>query len=157
MNRRDFLLLCTVLLSQKINAKTDLSHWDIIKSTLKHMFPKTKGFYGCEDMGMENFIKTVSGDKYFDKDDLELLIKGSYELFEQNKNITNLNKAQMEEELRIFESYNQKWLSTLLYYGFEAMLSDPLYGGNKDQKGWKNLKHNTGLPRPLKKYGKNHV
>ena len=31
---------------------------------------------------------------------------------------------------------------------FEALLLDPLYGGNKEEKGWKWLNHTPGFPRP---------
>ena len=49
----------------------------------------------------------------------------------------------------------ENWLSTLLLYIFEALLTDPVYGGNPNGIGWKWLGHNPGLPRPTadKRYG----
>lgn len=42
----------------------------------------------------------------------------------------------------------ERWLSFLLTYLIEALLSDPVYGGNPDGIGWKWLQHIPGFPRP---------
>jgi len=36
----------------------------------------------------------------------------------------------------------------MMSYLIEALLSDPVYGGNKDQKGWLWLEHIPGFPTP---------
>ena len=40
--------------------------------------------------------------------------------------------------------WGRAWLSLLLYYIFEALLSDPVYGGNPDGIGWQWLEHQPG-------------
>ena len=42
----------------------------------------------------------------------------------------------------------ERWLSTLISYTLEALLADPLYGGNPQGIGWIWLGHDPGLPRP---------
>ena len=42
------------------------------------------------------------------------------------------------------------WLSKHLTLIFEALLCDPIYGGNPDEIGWSWLRHNPGEPRPTK-------
>lgn len=42
----------------------------------------------------------------------------------------------------------ERWLSYLLLYIFEALLSDPVYGGNPNGIGWQWLKHQPGFPTP---------
>lgn len=42
----------------------------------------------------------------------------------------------------------ERWLATLIAYTLEALLADPLYGGNPDGIGWRWLGHQPGLPRP---------
>lgn len=42
----------------------------------------------------------------------------------------------------------ERWLSFLMTYIVEALLSDPVYGGNPDGIGWKWLQHIPGFPRP---------
>ncbi len=76
-----------------------------------------------------------------------------------DKNYINLSKDKKEKLLKEFEQTHlgQNWLSILMYYGFEAMLSDPIYGGNHNKQGWNALNHNAGIPRPKKIYGKNNV
>ncbi|QYK12129.1 gluconate 2-dehydrogenase subunit 3 family protein [Shewanella rhizosphaerae] len=43
----------------------------------------------------------------------------------------------------------ENWLSLLLYYLIEALMLDPLYGGNPDEIGWRWLEHQPGFPRPV--------
>jgi len=45
-------------------------------------------------------------------------------------------------------SAGERWLSYLLTYIMEALLSDPVYGGNPNGIGWKWLQHIPGFPRP---------
>ncbi len=40
------------------------------------------------------------------------------------------------------------WLSLLLTYLLEALLADPVYGGNPDAIGWRWLEHQPGFPTP---------
>ena len=35
-----------------------------------------------------------------------------------------------------------------MYYLLEALLADPVYGGNTDEVGWKWLGYTAGFPRP---------
>jgi len=44
--------------------------------------------------------------------------------------------------------WGRAWLSLLMYYILEALLSDPVYGGNPDEIGWRWLDHQPGFPRP---------
>jgi gluconate 2-dehydrogenase gamma chain len=160
MDRRAFITLCTVLLTQNIYGESkniSITPWNIIDDTLQHLFPKSNNFAGSKNLGIDQFIKIVSQDKYFDKSDLEFLIFGAKKLFNRNKDFLLQNKDEKEKALREFEKEYQNWLSLLIYYGFEGMLSDPIYGGNKNLLGYKALEHNAGLPRPKSKYGKSDV
>ncbi len=40
------------------------------------------------------------------------------------------------------------WMSLLIYYLLEALLLDPVYGGNPNGIGWKWLQHQPGFPLP---------
>ncbi len=42
----------------------------------------------------------------------------------------------------------ERWLSSLIGYTLEALLADPLYGGNPGGIGWAWLEHDPGRPRP---------
>ena len=156
MNRRVFIAILFYLFTKNISAKNNtLTNWDIIESTLNHLFPKTSHNNGASNLKLITFFKLITKDKYFDKGDLKLLIKGARRLHRVDKNFINLSISKKEIVLRRFErtTLGQNWLSTLMYYGFEAMLCDPIYGGNKNKYGWQDIGHNTGLPQPRKKYG----
>jgi gluconate 2-dehydrogenase gamma chain len=60
-----------------------------------------------------------------------------------------------ERICRILQNeYNQgeAWLSTLISYTLEALLGDPVYGGNIDEAGWRWLDHVPGEPRPVQRF-----
>ncbi len=40
------------------------------------------------------------------------------------------------------------WIALMLYYVLEALLTDPVHGGNPDGIGWRWLEHQPGFPRP---------
>ena len=42
----------------------------------------------------------------------------------------------------------ENWVSTLLTYLFEALLTAPAYGGNTDGLGWRWLQYVPGFPLP---------
>lgn len=160
MKRRIFILLSFYLFIRPLSAKrTAPNVWHIIDYSLNHIFPKSPKFIGASQLNLLSFLKLVTKDKYFDKDDLKFLIRGAKRLYKLNKNYIQLSVTKKEKVLRDFEktSFGQNWLAILMYYGFEAMLGDPIYGGNRNNQGWKNLAHNTGLPQPKTKYGKSNV
>ena len=43
----------------------------------------------------------------------------------------------------------ENWLSLLMYYLAEALMLDPVYGGNPEMIGWKWLEHQAGFPGPV--------
>lgn len=45
-------------------------------------------------------------------------------------------------------SAGENWMSLLIYYLMEALLFDPIYGGNPNGIGWTWLKHQPGFPAP---------
>ena len=49
----------------------------------------------------------------------------------------------------ILHSWGRSWISVMLLHIFEALLSDPIYSGNSDEKGWKWLNYSPGNPRPF--------
>ncbi|MEE8342688.1 MAG: gluconate 2-dehydrogenase subunit 3 family protein, partial [Gammaproteobacteria bacterium] len=65
---------------------------------------------------------------------------------------TALNEQERETVLREIEQSRagRNWLSTLLTYLLEALLADPVYGGNPNGIGWQWLEHQPGYPLPPK-------
>lgn len=48
--------------------------------------------------------------------------------------------------------WGENWIYNMHTYILEAMLGDPIYGGNNNQAGWKWLNFQGGLPRPTKAF-----
>ncbi len=57
---------------------------------------------------------------------------------QQNKVLTQISQS----------SAGENWMSILIYYLMEALLFDPLYGGNPKGVGWTWLNHQPGFPAP---------
>ncbi|MDD2699002.1 MAG: gluconate 2-dehydrogenase subunit 3 family protein [Arcobacteraceae bacterium] len=155
MGRRNFIALALLLLTIPLTKDTATNSWEIIKSILEHIFPKYKNFIGAKEFQLTQFLHVVSSDKYFKKEDLKVLVDGSKKIYILKNEFTSLDSNQKEKILREFEQqeFGQKWLSMVMNYGIEGMFSDPIYGGNKSELGWKSIGHNSGLPRPKVKYG----
>jgi len=156
MNRRFFITITTATIPSfawfSFFDKDD--EWKIIKGVQEHFFPKSRRFAGADEFGATAYLKFVSKDDSFKRDDLDFLLHGAKKL-SLNGFKNSLSYTEKEEILRDFEKSNfgENWLSLLLTYSLEALFSDPIYGGNSKGIGWKNFNHNTGEPRPKVHFG----
>ncbi|MEK6774902.1 MAG: gluconate 2-dehydrogenase subunit 3 family protein [Bdellovibrionota bacterium] len=93
-------------------------------------------------------------DQYFIfiQDGLNRLNKNA--LRKKNKNFYALDVEDRENLLLEFEKegFNRDWLMFVIALTVEALLSDPIYGGNKNEMGWKWLEYSPKFPRPTKPY-----
>jgi hypothetical protein len=66
------------------------------------------------------------------------------------QNFVALTFDEKEKTLRAISQSNAggNWLSNLVSYIFEAMLTPPSYGGNPNGIGWQWLDHQAGFPLP---------
>jgi hypothetical protein len=89
-------------------------------------------------------------DKIFLKDGIKWLNEEALDKYK--KVYANLSSKQREKVLKdvVDTNWGEAWLSNIMSYLMEAMLGDPIYGGNKNQLGWKWLHHEAGIPRPSK-------
>ncbi len=131
--------------------------WDVLESIQNHLFPKTKHYPSASEFEAIRYLKIVSKDNSFDRDDLEFLFRGLQEI--QGRGYRNgLSFMEKEKLLKEFsqERFGENWISMVLNYTLEALFSDPLYGGNVKEIGWQSFNHNPGLPRPKKRFGVIH-
>lgn len=156
MKRRTFLLLTLLTFFTKSFAQTNTKNQlQLIKAVLNHLFPNTSEFQGAENFGAMDFFLYVTKHPTFDSSDFNFIIEGADKLNNFNNDFINLNAQEKEKTLREFEktTFGQNWLSLLLNYGLEAMLGDPIYKGNKNLSGWKNIHHSTPIPTATKPFG----
>lgn len=177
MTRRSFLIrmllllmaLCPVALSPWIDWKSLFKRalktrkssgfseldWQTLEAVQGHLFPSEADSPGAKEIQALRYLHLVVAHEELDADDREQIRKGLTTietLSEQSAktSFVSLSEKQREEVLRRFEitDEGQQWLTVVLNYIFEALLGDPVYGGNPKGLGWKWLGIRSGFPRP---------
>lgn len=137
--------------------------WLTLSSVQQHLFPAEKDSPGASDIQALQYLRNMMSAPDFDKEEGMLIHNGVgwlNDLSKQQytKNFVQLNSDAKEIILRRIENskLGSRWLSLLLTYIFEALLTDPVYGGNPEGIGWNWLEHQPGFPTPSedKKYFK---
>ncbi len=158
MKRRVFLILGTsVSVSSAFfgffgTKKED--KWLTLQDVQNHIFPQHGSFPSAGQIESVRYLKMVSKDDSFDQTDLDFIFDGVREV-QRRGWLSKISDDEKERLLLAFSktTFGENWLSIVLNYTFEALLSDPLYGGNVHQQGWKSLNHNPGQPRPKSRFG----
>lgn len=163
MKRRNFLILGSILgLSPYLSAK-ELSVYTksfkevepTIAAVQNHMFPKGSKLPSAKAMNVTQFLFETITHKSFDKDIRAFVLEGAEELISREKGyFTSMTDQDKEKALRDYEetNYGSNWLSRILTLTMEGMFSDPIYGSNIKEAGWKSLGAYGGFPRAKTKY-----
>lgn len=144
-------------------ASFDGAQWSCIETVQDHLFPSESGAPGSREIAATAYLDRALADPKFDPD-----VKGSIfdgigwlediAVKEDGRAFHAMEPARREELLQQIarSDAGERWLSTLITYTLEALLADPLYGGNPGGIGWKWLGHDPGKPRPApdKIYGR---
>ena len=139
------------------------AQWSTIESVQDHLLPSEPDAPGARDLNATAYLDRTLADPGFDPDIKDSLLKGIGWLEEiaqarEGLPFHQVEPARREDLLRQIakSGAGERWLSNLITYCMEALLADPLYGGNPNGIGWKWLGHDPGLPRPTpdKIYGR---
>lgn len=129
--------------------------WLTLSSVLDHLFPATDDSPGADDIQALQFLQNMMNAPDADEDEKSFISRGvgwlnDMSVKNHHKSFIALSESEKEKVLRQIEQSNagERWLSLLLTYLIEALLSDPVYGGNPDGIGWQWLEHQPGFPRP---------
>jgi hypothetical protein len=159
LGRRKFLqygfLSTAVLLTSGCDLFGIVKPIDTIRVMQKDLFPKVDEL-GLDTASYMNIIfhhtKITKEDKQHLKNGVKWLNEESIKLHKLN--YTQLHAHQREDLLR--EISKTKWGDAFIYnifsFLFEAMLGDPIYGGNKNKAAWKWLNFEGGKPMANKVY-----
>lgn len=152
--------LPSIALAGKVISETDKlssNQLSIIVSVQDILFPSDNNGPGAYDVMADKYLLWVLSDERMDPEEVEYIVNGADwvdETAEENFSKNYINLSQPEKETLIaeisHENWGRSWLGVILTFIFEALLSDPQYGGNPDEIGWEWLKHNPGYPRPIK-------
>jgi gluconate 2-dehydrogenase gamma chain len=168
-DRRTFLkqvsaLLALTTIPIALNAKTDQitlniewreDPWWTLYEVQEHLFPHMEDSPGAKDLQATLYLKRELADPQVSRKEADFIVKGVEWLNDmaektQSARFVDLDYEKREAVLRQIEKSNegQRWISLVIYYVIEALLTDPVYGGNPDGSGWKWLSHHAGFPRP---------
>lgn len=127
----------------------------ILKSILMIIFPDDGNGPSAEEINSFGYIVWVLSDNYRDPEDNQYIIDGldwsndkAQEIYQED--YYKLDQEQKEALVEQFVEldWGKNWMSVMVTLVLESLLLDPIYGGNVDEKGWKWLDHEPGLPRP---------
>lgn len=161
MKRRNFILLSCFSSLFLSTAKSKQLFVDeryvVLNDILDTIFPKTTTMPSAKEFNAIQYLISNINHKTFLKEDKDLLLQGSIDFkssFPEFFTLQANEKLIFLQDIQKNNSYAKNWLSKIVYYGIEAMLSDPIYSGNTKEIAWKSINHKVPYPRPLKKYGK---
>ena len=131
--------------------------WPGFAAVQAQLFPADGNGPSADDVHATLYLKFVLEAVDTDKDDKKFILDGikwlndlTDELF--GKPFTALNYTEQDKALKKIAGSNagERWLSHILLYIMEALLTDPVYGGNPQGIGWQWLAHQPGFPQPSK-------
>ena len=138
-------------------APLDQRQFKIIRKVQDILFPSEGDGPGALEVNADKYLVWVLNDPLLDSKERNYVIKYINQLDKSAKDgygasFLELSKKEREENIAFIakESWGKKWLSRILTLIFEALLLDPIYGGNPNNIGWNWLGHHPGQPRPTK-------
>ena len=163
MQRRNFLVLGSLLgLTPYLKADSPSAfkkEFDSVEATLAavqaHMFPPKSLLPDAKSMQFTTFLYETISHPAYDRDIKAFVLEGAKELQKREKGkFSTMTEVQKEKALRDYEetNYGSSWLSRIMTLSMEALFSDPIYGSNVKEAGWKAVRAFGGFPRPQTKY-----
>ncbi|MGQ0658351.1 MAG: gluconate 2-dehydrogenase subunit 3 family protein [Chromatiales bacterium] len=132
------------------------SAWPTLAAVQAHLFPSEAQAPGAKEINATAYLRDALDAPDADPEEKKFLFAGAEWLRGKSareydgKQFGELTEVEREQLLRHMASGKdgRNWASLLLFYILEALLSDPVYGGNPDAIGWKWLDYTPGFPRP---------
>lgn len=150
-------------IAEKLISKTDsvafsVSQKAVLTAVQIQLFPKDGDGPSAIDINALGYLEWALTDpKNIADGDREYIVNGIVGLDKvaiesQKQNFITLSKQQQHKVIETLSESKKgdNWLSLLVYYLLEALLLDPVYGGNTNEVGWAWLGHQAGYPRPTK-------
>ena len=139
--------------AEPVLSETD--RWNLIQAVQDQLFPSEAEAPGAREINALGYLKWVVSDNKLDPEERAFILRGcewleALSLQGTEQRFIDLPPDRQDallEQIARSEA-GENWLSTLLLYIFEALLSDPVYGGNPNAVGWRWLGHQPGFPRP---------
>ena len=170
MKRRDFIIQGTTALgmlgvSGKPNfvrlfsffpyqAYLTVNEDELLSDVLEVLFPHEADSPGASDLGAIFYFRWLFTDPLTSDDDKERIRHGlvQFQKYLSKNGIAVYRELSLEKQGEIFSRYlenekHERWAGHVMTFLFEALLGDPVYGGNREMLAWKWLEHIPGFPR----------
>jgi gluconate 2-dehydrogenase gamma chain len=159
--RRRFLIQAAggsvaLLFGVRNAAAAEHDPWPTLDAVMRHLLPSEPDSPGAVEIHALDYLRFVTADPLVDREERDLILQGSQWLDQLSQErhqgvFPELSGEQKEQLLRQVakSSAGENWISTLLTYLFEALLTAPAYGGNPDGIGWRWLEYVPGFPLPV--------
>lgn len=126
-----------------------------IRAFQRVLFPDDGNGPGAKQINAEKYLCWAFRDPYMDKTEIENYKKRINQLMttckaETGNEFIHLSTGDRHDFVESLskKDWGEKFISRNLTLIFEALLLDPVYGGNTNRAGWEWLSHNPGTPRP---------
>ncbi len=159
LHRRNFLkagvLSSAVILTNGCSIFGITTSRDTIKVVQDDLFPKAKEL----GINTSNYIsiiyrhhKIATEDKEFLKNGVKWLNETAHDRYQKHYTKLPDEKRQLVLQEIVTKKWGKNWVDSMMRYIFEAMLGDPIYGGNNHEAGWEWLAFTGGKPRAKRMY-----
>jgi gluconate 2-dehydrogenase gamma chain len=168
LTRREFIAVTSALVAavprrslavtkqdENLQEKYLADPWRTIAAVQQHMLPSGSKSPGANDIHALDYLRNMIAMPDVSEAEREFMLNGPGWLNEvtqkkYQQDFVELDTESRELALRQVETSRagERWLSKILTYLLEALLSDPVYGGNAGTIGWQWLQHQPGFPRP---------
>jgi len=133
----------------------DEPQWQTIAQVQEILFPAGDDIPGAGDIGANIYLHMAIENPDADGEDKDFIFRGVGWLNDltnerHQKTFLQLTLSQQEEIIDVIvqSRAGRNWVSLLLTYIIEALVSAPIYGGNRNNTGWKWLEYQPGFPLP---------
>lgn len=131
------------------------AEWATVGTVFEHLLPSEPAAPGAREVNAAGYLRRTLADPRLDRATRALVRAGVVELDtmctkHHGRGFVRLHAEQREAALRRMEAgpSGQVWLEQMLEFLLEALLCDPVYGGNPGGIGWKWLGVDPGFPTP---------
>jgi len=163
--RRAFIISSFILSTYAVSPKRLISldnkystlkftnrNFNVANKIQNHLFPHGKNNPSIEQLNATQYLQKVLLDEDYDLEVRTIIFDGIIRIDQQSKNkfdtdILTLNNQKLERLIKnVSEDWGESFLAMIMLFIFEALFSDPIYGTNINEIGWKWINHIPGQP-----------
>jgi len=146
-------------MQSKLEGALKTDPWKTLDAVLVHLLPESPTGPSAKELQATQYLYNVVFQQPTEQAEIDFIYKGvgwlnGFSHSQLQKDFIALTFDEKENILSAISksTAGENWLSNLVGYLFEAMLSPPIYGGNPNGIGWQWLEHQAGFPLPQAGY-----